>query len=149
MKKLITVIALLLTLASFSAVHADENASFSLTLQVDKLRNSKGVVIFNLYNRDGTIPDKKFEKFYKQQTSNISDGAAHTVFQDLPKGRYAVMILHDENKNNMPDKGFVLPTEGVGVTNYSSIGVRRRPNFKKASFELDSDTEKNIKVTYF
>ena len=65
MKKLITVIALLLTLASFSAVHADENASFSLTLQVDKLRNSKGVVIFNLYNRDGTIPDKKFEKFYK------------------------------------------------------------------------------------
>jgi len=59
-----------------------------------------------------------------------------------------VNILHDENKNGKIDKKFILPKEGIGFSNYKSIGFTNKPNFSKASFELDSKTEINIKVIY-
>ena len=126
-----------------------KNQLYSLVLKVDKLRNSKGIVRFFLYNRDKTIPDRRFKKFYKKQTGNISNKSSQTTFNNLPKGRYAVIVLHDENKNGRLDKGLFLPVEGIGASNYSSIGIRHRPNYRKASFELNSDTEKTVKLNYF
>jgi uncharacterized protein (DUF2141 family) len=51
--------------------------------------------------------------------------------------------------NGKIDKGFILPVEGVGFTNYTTVGPGNRPNFLKASFEITSDTEKLIKIKYF
>jgi uncharacterized protein (DUF2141 family) len=123
--------------------------TFSLRVTVDNLRNSKGVVQFALYNKDGTVPDEKYEKYYKKQTAKIVNGSSSTIFKDLPEGRYAVNILHDEDENGKIDKGFLLPNEGIGFSNYTSIGLTNKPNFKKASFELNSDMEKKIKIIYF
>lgn len=61
------------------------------------------------------------------------------TFNDLPKGRYAIIVLRDENQNGKIDKGFVLPIEDIGLSNYESIGLSNGPNFSKTSFELDSD----------
>ena len=38
----------------------------SLTVSVSDLKNSKGVVQFSLYNKDGSIPDEHYKKYYKQ-----------------------------------------------------------------------------------
>jgi uncharacterized protein (DUF2141 family) len=122
---------------------------FNLDVSVDKLRNSKGVVRFALYNKDGSIPDKNYKNYYKKNIAKIVNNSSHTIFKDLPKGRYAVSILHDEDLNGKIDKGFVLPTEGVGFSNYKSINIMNKPNFKKASFELNKDTKKKITVIYF
>jgi len=66
----------------------------------------------------------------------------------LPKGKYAVNILHDENKDGKIDKGWILPTEGVGFSNIKSISPFNRPNFSKASFELESDKIIKVKIIY-
>ncbi len=125
------------------------SSSYSLTVKVAQLRNSKGVVQFALYNKDGTIPDEKYAKMFKKQRAKIVNGASVVTFTHLPKGRYAVNILHDENNNGKIDKGFMLPIEGVGFTNYKSIGLRNRPNFSKASFKVNANTTKQVKVIYF
>ncbi len=122
---------------------------YSLKVKVDGLRNSKGVVQFALYNKDGSLPDEKFKKYFKKKVANIKDRYAEIVFKDLPKGVYAVNILHDENKNGKVDKGFILPVEGVGLSNFKSINIANKPNFKKASFLLDRDKEIDVKVIYF
>jgi uncharacterized protein (DUF2141 family) len=122
---------------------------YSLKVKVDGLRNSKGVVQFALYNKDGSLPDEKFKKYFKKKVANIKDRYAEIVFKDLPKGVYAVNILHDENKNSKVDKGFILPVEGVGLSNFKSINIANKPNFKKASFFLDRDKETDVKVIYF
>jgi len=122
---------------------------FDINVSVDNLKNSKGVVQFNLYNKDGTIPDKNFNKYYKKLTAKIINNKAHVVFKNIPKGRYAIGVLHDENNNGKIDKGFMLPIEGVGFTNYNKINLFNKPNFKKASFKLDSNTTKTIKIIYF
>ncbi len=151
----IKVIAITLLSSILSFAHGNpinkinKTGSYSLTVKVDKLRNSKGVVQFSLYNKDGTIPDKKYTQFFRQLTGKIINGSSVVTFAKLPIGRYAVNILHDENQNKKIDKGFMLPIEGVGFTNYQSIGLRNRPKFSKASFELKTDATKIIKVIYF
>jgi uncharacterized protein (DUF2141 family) len=123
--------------------------TFSLTIVVKDLRNSKGIVQFSLYNKNGTIPDEKFQKMFKKQRAKIINGASVVTFKNLLKGRYAVNMLHDENSNGKVDKGFMLPIEGVGFTNYKSIGLRNKPNFNKASFPVNSNITKHIQVIYF
>ncbi len=125
------------------------NSNFSLLVRVNQLRNNKGVVQFSLYNKDGTIPDEKFKKSIIILKGKIKNGTATVTFPNLPQGRYAVNALHDENENGKIDKGFVLPIEGVGFTNYQSIGLRNRPNFSKASFKIKANTTKIIKIIYF
>ena len=131
------------------AVNINKTGNYSLTVKVEKLRNSKGVVQFSLYNKDGTIPDKKYTKYFRQLTGTIRSGFSVVTFTKLPVGRYAVNILHDENQNKKIDKGFMLPIEGVGFSNYQSIGLGNRPKFSKASFELKTNATKAIKVIYF
>jgi len=147
------ILLLLISMASFSYGNSVSKTNitegYSLTVKVDKLRNSKGVVQFSLYNKDGTIPDKKYTQYFRQLTGKIRNGSAVVTFAKLPIGRYAVNILHDENQNKKIDKGFMLPIEGVGFSNYQSIGLGNRPKFSKASFKFKTNTTKTVKVIYF
>ena len=132
----------------FSAFVTPNDASYSLTVEVKGLRNSTREVQFALYNKDGTIPDEHFEKYYKLLKAEIIDGASTVLFENIPQGTYAVNILHDENKNGEIDKGFILPKEGIGFSNIASIGLRNKPSFSKASFDLKSDRTIEVKVIY-
>ena len=69
-------------------------------------------------------------------------------FHFQPKNKHAIIILHDESKNGKIDKGLILPKEGIGFSNYSSIGLTNRPNFRKASFNLFQDKEVKVKMIY-
>ena len=77
-----------------------------------------------------------YENYYKIVKGEIVNGSSTVTFKNIPTGKYAVNILHDENKNGKIDKGFILPIEGIGFSNFQSIGLTNRPNFSKASFEL-------------
>jgi len=123
--------------------------SFNLQVEANSLRNSKGVVTFYLYNKDNTIPDKNFQKFYKKQSSYIKNQKAVATFENLQEGNYAIVAFHDENNNGKVDKKFMKPKEGIGFSNFSSISIFNKPNFKKASFFLNKDSKKSIKVIYF
>ena len=137
--------ALSLTLYSFANPNAD---TYSLTIEVKNLRNAKGVVQFALYNKDGSIPDEDYKNYYKILKGEIINGSSTITFKNIPSGKYAVNILHDENKNGKIDKGFILPKEGIGFSNFQSIGLTNRPNFSKASFELKENKTINVKVIY-
>lgn len=147
MKKIIILIItpLMLLLSSFKANFNEQN---SLTVKVENLRNSKGTVQIALYNKDGSIPDEQYKNYFKMEKVTIINGTAQYTFPNLPKGNYAVNILHDENSNGKIDKGLILPKEGIGFSNYSSIGLTNRPNFKKASFELNQNKTIKVKVIY-
>ncbi len=120
----------------------------TLTVVATGLKNDKGEVQFSLYNKKGTIPDKTLSKYYKMQRVPINGTTATAVFKDLPKGRYAVSVFHDENNNGKIDKGLIMPKEGVGLSNYKTINFFNLPNFKEASFPVENDKEVKIKMIY-
>ena len=137
-----------LALILISFIIQKEQSTYSLTVEVKDLRNSDGVVQFALYNKEGSIPDERYSKFYKIGSSKIENGTAKFKFTELPEGKYAVNILHDENTNGKIDKGFFMPKEGIGFSNFSSIGFSNRPNFSRAGFNLDSDRRLEVKIIY-
>lgn len=143
----ITVIAFMLSLILYSFTNPNTE-TYSLTIEVKNLRNEKGVVQFALYNKYGSIPDKDYKNYYKILKGEIVNNSSTITFNNIPAGKYAVNILHDENKNGKIDKGFILPVEGIGFSNYQSIGLTNRPNFSKASFELKENKTISVKVIY-
>lgn len=120
----------------------------SLTVQVKDLRNSKGVVQFALYNKNGSLPDQRFKRCYRIRTSGIENGQSATTFTNLPPGRYAVNVLHDEDENGQIQMGLLLPREGIGFSNLKTIGLSNRPNFDNTSFELTTDKTLMVPVIY-
>lgn len=54
----------------------------------------------------------------------------------------------DEDEDGEIDKGWVLPTEGIGFSNINKIGIGNKPNFKKAKFELSTTKKINVTVIY-
>jgi uncharacterized protein (DUF2141 family) len=143
-----TVVLIMLSAVFLGRPNMDQS-TVKLTVTVTDLRNNKGIVQFALYNKDGTIPDEDFKKYYKMEKVLIKGNSAIVVFSNLPKGIYAVNILHDENENGKIEKGFLLPEEGIGFSNFDKIGFGNKPNFEKASFELRSNKELKVKVVYF
>lgn len=146
-KTIITLFTFTLFLSQLAFI-IPNSEKFSLTIKVKNLRNSKGVVQFALYNKVGSIPDEEYENYYKMQSVEIVDSSASIKFKNIPSGKYAVNILHDENKNGKIDKGFILPIEGIGFSNFQSISLTSRPIFSKASFELIENKKISIKVIY-
>ncbi len=131
----------------FSSFVTNEK-TFSLTIKVNELRNSSGVVQFALYNKDGTIPDAKYEKSFKILKMDINDGRSEVTFFNLPEGKYAVNILHDENTDGKMKRGLIFPKEGIGFSNFTDIGLSNKPSFEKASFNLQNDSTIKIKIIY-
>ncbi len=133
-----------LLLTSFTG----HNKSYSLTVKVNDLQNAKGDVLFALYNKKGSIPDENYTKYFRILKGEISADSAEVTFEGLPAGVYAVSILHDEDGNGKIKKGFILPKEGVGFSNFHSIKIGNRPSFRKASFELKKNLTICIKIIY-
>lgn len=148
MRNLTIVISSFLLLLIITSFSNQAEKTFSLTVNVEKLRNSEGIVQFALYNKEGSIPDENFKKCYKIVKANIVNGSSTITFHSIPSGKYAVNILHDENNNSKIDKGFILPKEGIGFSNFQTIGMTNKPTFSKASFNLNSAMNIKINIIY-
>jgi uncharacterized protein (DUF2141 family) len=106
------------------------------------------VVQFALYNTEDSFPDEHYKKYYRKLTAKIANGVSTVTFENLPVGRYAVNILHDEDEDGKIKKGIILPKEGIGFSNYKFIGIFNKPDFSKAGIVLKSDTTIKVKVIY-
>ena len=120
----------------------------NLQVFVIGLKNNNGAVQISIYNKNGTIPDKNMNQYYKTKRVLIHNKKAQTTFKNLPKGRYAVSVYHDANNNHKLDKGFFMPIEGVGLSNFNVFSIFNMPNFKKASFLLNTDKKITIRIIY-
>jgi len=125
-----------------------KTTGLNLTIVVKDLRNSIGTVLFALYDREDAFPDQDYKKYLRKLTGKITDGSSTVTFENLPKGRYAVNILHDENNDGKIKKGIILPQEGIGFSNYQSIGFSNKPSFAKASFNLLGDMKIEVHIIY-
>ena len=149
MKGAIKILLSFLTVFMLSSFSIQKQETFLLTVDVSELRNSKGTVQFALYNREDAFPDDHYKKYFKKLTGMIVNGSSSVTFENLPEGRYAVNILHDENNDGRIKKGIILPKEGIGFSNFKSIGLSNKPTFSKASFNVPVDKNIKVNIIYF
>lgn len=69
------------------------------------------------------------------------------IFRDLPAGRYAAGVLHDENGNSLMDTGFLgIPLEGYGFSGVDKPGLER-PSFNKVAVTLTENSTVSTSAT--
>ncbi|GEM_PF-1411665 len=106
----------------------------ALQIAVVGLRNDQGRVSCDLFNEPKNYP--RGEQF-RHVWAPIARNSALCVFTDVPAGRYAMVVYHDENSNGHFDQNaFGMPMEGYGFSN-NAAPLFDAPTFDAASFTYD------------
>lgn len=120
-------------------LHAQE--TFTLKVRVPNAAGDEGRMVYSLNT------ENQFMKAAPLQTASIEikDGVATAVFENVPSGEYAVIVLHDKNANEKMDfNSNGMPQEAYGTSNNTmSYGP---PTWADAKFTLASDIEITVRL---
>lgn len=126
---------------------ADAGRRARLAVKVTHLRNASGKVLVWVY---GKGPFQDGSNAVERKALPASAGEVTAVFEELPRGTYAVLAFHDENGNERLDfdRAGGPPAEGTGVSN-AQVPLQGPPSFDAARFALDRDAlEVEVPVFY-
>lgn len=138
MKKVFISFALALAAVSTSYAH-------KLTIRLNGVENEKGQIGIAVFSEAHFMDYNQLAwgKFVEPKTGTV------TVECDLPDGKYAVMVMHDENKNFTvdlaPNTG--IPTEPTGMSNNPTL--RGFPTFDQIGFSLNQDKTIDIQMVRY
>jgi uncharacterized protein (DUF2141 family) len=112
------------------------------------LHNDVGQVGCNIYSSAAGFPTDPSKALHGVLTP-IKDKKATCDFKELPAGRYAIAVMHDENSNGKVDTNFMgIPKEGVGASN-DAKGMMGPPKFDDAAFDYAGGRKDlTIHITY-
>lgn len=131
---------LILVLILFSLM----NASGELVVELSGLRNAKGKVGLLIFKTADGFPEDRARAHRKLQM-DATKGKVVFKTTELKTGKYAFVVLHDENGNQKLDKNFFgYPKEGIAISNYGKLA---RPKFDKAALMNPSGKVK-LKMLY-
>jgi len=79
--------------------------------------------------------------------SSVRGGVSRCVFENVPPGRYAVGVMHDEDDDEHFDQGFMgIPQEGYGFSR-DAHGTLGPPSFESAAFTYRGGAMLTIELT--
>jgi len=111
---------------------------------VSNIENSNGILSVALYGNDGVFGE---EDGIIQEIKLLPEIGSVDTTITIDNGEYAIIVLHDENRNDKMDTGFMgIPKEGYGCSNNSMslIGI---PKLEKSLFSIASGkTTVNIEL---
>jgi len=141
----------LVFLAIGPASMADDEGKLDIgtvAVTVSGFRNRKGQVCVSLFDSKKGFPTD-YDQALRTHRGAIKGKTVNLYFKNVPPGKYAVAVLHDENKNNKMDTTFFgFPKEGAGVSN-NPKPRRGPPRFEDAEFVLGKEALKlQIKLQY-
>jgi uncharacterized protein (DUF2141 family) len=116
-----------------------------VTVTVTGVRNAKGVVAALIFDKEKGFPSEVKVAAHQAQIA-AKPGTVVLKFNGVPAGRYAVSVLHDEDKNGKLATNFIgVPREGVGVSN--GFG-NAKPKFAKALTDVKPGDNLTIALQY-
>ena len=120
------------------------SAQKKLTVQIAGVASDTGQILVAVYDKaEGFL--KKGYAIKGFRTKAVA-GVTELEINDLPEGRYALAIYHDENSNNELDTNWLgIPKEPIGFSN-SKMKAFGPPGFKECAFTFNSDTQIQIEL---
>jgi uncharacterized protein (DUF2141 family) len=132
-KKLLFLCVFLLAIESLFA------DNISATIEINGITVNGGLVYVAVYSNEN---DYKAEKPCEKFTLNpVNSKISHTL--ELPNGEYVISVFQDTNSNeNLDTNIFGIPTEPIGITNYSLMGPPG--GFNKLKTPINNSSKKLI-----
>jgi uncharacterized protein (DUF2141 family) len=147
MKLAIFSLALLACLPMSATCQSPATETCKLVAHVDGFRNQKGNAGITIFRSPDGWPENNDKAFTHAGHPFTGDKA--TLELQLPPGRYAIAVLHDENSNHKLDRNFVgWPKEGFGFSNNPKVNLSS-PSFDTAAIQITCPvTETTIHLIY-
>lgn len=116
----------------------------TLTVHITDIRNQHGEIRLGFFTDQQSFSDEKPRYIKILSKKSMQAGSLTFVTDDIPKGRYGIALLDDENRNGVMDYRFLLPVEGFGFSGYYHKGLRK-PSFERFAFNWDG-TQKRVTI---
>jgi len=141
-KKQMKLIINLISLFLFLIPQGDQ---YRLTVSVSGLKPLRGDLYVSLHSRPEYFQVADSALLKKKVTVNEETEVIN--FDNVPQGKYAIAIYHDENLNGIMEVNEMgIPKEGYGFsTKNKMLG---RPKFEQAAFEVSADDTIDVKMIY-
>ncbi len=121
-----------------------EDRSGNLQVLVPGLDSDRGKVLIAVF--DSAEAWQAGETPAAQAFAPVANQRAEWTFEQLPFGRYAYKLFHDENDNQKLDTNWAgIPRERYGFSN-DARGFMGPPDFDAASFRFDENAKHTVKV---
>ncbi len=125
-----------------------DEKTYSLTITVTSIRNTKGVIRFKFYDDATRFPhDTGFLRIIVPKTE-IVNGTFTVTYQGFVSKNMAVALSDDENNNVDLDMGWFFPKEGHAFSDYYHTAFRR-PVYDDFDFLLTGDKKIVMKMRYY
>lgn|GEM_PF-387393 len=148
MRKLASLsLALLTCLATCALCQSPSGATCKLIVHIDGFRNQKGNAGITVFTSSDGWPENNDKAF--THDGHPFTGNKATMELQLPAGRYAIAVLHDENSNHKLDRNMIgWPKEGFGFSNNPKVNLSA-PSFDTAAMQINCPfTETTIHLIY-
>jgi uncharacterized protein (DUF2141 family) len=114
-----------------------------LTINVTDIEPQQGTLRLSLFDSADSYSTGATPRFSAMQ--RVDRTSTKVTIHELPSGRYAVKLYHDENNNGQLDSNALgMPSEGYGFSN--NAGRFGPPSFDDAAVELDHSRSIEIRV---
>ncbi len=113
---------------------------FKLFVTMKNIKDTENQIFFALYTKEGFSTKKAITRIQKKAL----DGTLNIVFNNVPKGDYAILCFQDSNNNHRFDFDIETgrPTENYGVSNNPTL--YGPPTFETAKFSV---TDKDVTIS--
>ncbi|WP_020606008.1 DUF2141 domain-containing protein [Spirosoma spitsbergense] len=109
----------------------------SINVKIQNISNNTGVIACAIFESEKGFPGKFLKFASKIMLTQISGKDASFEFSDIKPGKYAIAVIHDENRNSKLDTNlFGIPTEGYGFSSGAEVTMSA-PSFSDAVFSYD------------
>ncbi|SRR6056297_2054213 len=120
--------------------------TYTVEVQIKNVRSDDGVISAALYDNADDFPTK--ENAYMGIKTEAQENMTLIRFENVPAGKYAMAVLHDENKNDEMDTNFLgIPQEGYCFSNNARARFGA-PKFDKAAFRVKGDLYTTLFIKY-
>lgn len=121
-------------------------SSRDLTVEITNIKNTKGVIEIGLYSKAENFPSPS--KQYKVKRVKPTGKSVRYTFSDLPSGKYALAIFHDENSDKKCNRNLIgVPTEAYAFSRNFRPGLSA-PKFSDCCVTVEKDKTISIKLVY-
>lgn len=133
-KTFIAFFSLIFLCACSPSLTANVGEKAAVLLNVSGVINKNGSVLAAICDKKDFL--KKCIYTRKLAASSAVSGVVHFHFDDLPLGKYSIMVFHDENNNGYFDTSSNgIPIEGYGFSK-NIIGHNGPPSFDETAINL-------------
>lgn len=109
-------------------------------VEIMGIRNSIGAVACALFGSPEGFPAEFVRFATNLMMVKVRAAKATCSFEDIAPGRYALAVIHDENRDGELETNWMgVPQEGYGFSN-NAKGTLGAPSFEKAGFAYNGQS---------